>query len=157
MKRSRTKGVSTLAVIALLVVAGIGYVGWNSYQKSQARAAHEAAVASANASMDKMKVQWLDALRLATSTPRLGMAGPISSLQAIRQNAQQLEVPECLTPNKQNLVTGMNEALEGVLAFMRNDMGKYDLEEFTLKKITAMNDRFLEFEKKPVPCLAKKT
>lgn len=157
MTFKHSRGVSTLAVIVLVAVIAVGYAGWNSYQKSQARAAHEAAVAAANTKMDSARAQWIDALRLATSTPRIGLAGPMGSLQAIRQGVQQLDVPECLAPNKQHLINGMNEALEGMLAFMRNDLGKYEMEEFTTKKAEAMSASFAEYDKKPVPCAQKKT
>lgn len=157
MTFNRSRGISTLTVIVLIAVVAIGYTGWNSYQKGQVRAAHEAAVAAANTRMDNARAQWIDALRLATNTPRIGLAGPIGSLQAIRQGVQQLEVPSCLAQNKQHLISGMNEALEGMLAFMRNDLGKYELEDFTTKKAEAMSASFAEFDKKPVPCAQKKT
>lgn len=156
MTFNRARGISTLAVIVLVAAIAIGYTGWNSYQKSQARAAHEAAVAAANTKMDNARAQWIDALRLATNTPRIGLAGPMGSLQAIRQGVQQLEVPECLAQNKQHLIKGMNEAMDGMLAFMRNDLGKYELEDFTTQKAQAMSASFAEFDKKPVPCAQKK-
>jgi len=155
-KRTCIRGISSLGVIVLIFAIAGGYVGWSYYQKKQSQAAHEAAVATANSAMDKSKAQWMDALRLATSTPRIGLAGPMGTLQAIRQGVRQLEVPECLAQNKQHLITGMNEAMDGMLAFMRNDMGKYELDDFTTQKVQAMTVSFAEFDKKPVHCAQKK-
>lgn len=157
MNRRRSLGISTIAVMVMLTVAALGVAGWEHYQKRQARAAHEAAVASANARMDGAKAQWFDALRLATSTPRIGLAGPMGSLQSIRQNVEQIDVPACLAPNKNHLLKGMNEAIDGMLAFMRNDMGKYELDAYTAEKVQSMSANFAEYEKKPVPCEQKKT
>lgn len=156
MKTQRTRGISTVAIIGLVLVLAIFYTGWTAYQKKQSREAHAAAVAASIASMDKARAQWLDTMRLAVSTPRIGLAGPVGSLQTQRQNVQELPVPWCLAPNKEHLLSGMNEALEGMLAFMRNDMGKFELEDFTAQKAQAMAANFAEYDKKPTPCVEKK-
>lgn len=156
MTRTRNIGVSTLAVIGLLLIIGLGYTGWTAYKKAQDRAAFAAAVSSANEKLDKAKAQWVDALTIATSTPRIGLAVPITNLQKIRQEVQALDVPQCLSESKGHLVKGMNEGLDGMLTFMRNDMHKYELEEFTQNKAKLMAASFAEYSKKDTACPVKK-
>lgn len=155
MRRRKIRGVSMLAVIALLLGLGISYAGWNSYQRSQARAAHQAAVSTSIASMDKAQSQWMDAMKVASASPRIALATPMAGLQSLRQSVQALPVPECLAANKQHLIKGMDEGLEGMFAFMRNELPKYELEDLTTKKMQLMMASFAEYDKKPTPCLQK--
>lgn len=156
MRDTTTRGISTLGLIGVLAIAGLGYIGWAAYQKAQAKAAFSAAVSNSIERMDKSKAQWADAMTIATSTPRIGLAGPVSNLQKIRQEVQAIDVPDCLANSKQHLVKGMNHGVEAMLAFMRNDLPSYALDAVTAEKATLMASEFERYSKKDTVCVFKK-
>lgn len=156
MKRARIRGMSILKFVALLVALVGAYATWSAYQKSHLRAAHQAAVAASIANMDKAQSQWVDAMRVAGAAPRVALAGPVAGLQSIRQTVMGLDVPDCLIPNQQHLVRGMDAGIDGMLAFMRNDLPKYELEEFTSQKMQLMKASFTAYEEKPAVCPQKR-
>jgi len=65
--------------------------------------------------------RWGDAVKLAMSTERTALASQVEQLQAIRREARDIEVPECLDNGKSSLVTSMDAHIEGYLAFMRQE------------------------------------
>jgi hypothetical protein len=62
--------------------------------------------------------EFADAYTVATSAPRMSLAPVIQDLQAIRREAEDLEVPECAAPAKDALIAYMNVAIEAFTAFM---------------------------------------
>lgn len=59
-----------------------------------------------------------DALDLADTTPRMNLPSVISDLQAIRRDAEDLDVPPCAEKAKQALVSFMDKSIDGFLAFL---------------------------------------
>lgn len=152
MAWTKTRGISTLAVLATAVVLALGYLGWNAYKKSEARAEQVQAVAVANTQLEKAVKRWSDAMSLAASTPRVGLAGPIAALQSIRLEVQEMAVPKCLHESRGFLVTGMNAGLEGMLAFMRQDVPKYEMDDYVAGKSKAMNESIQRFQDRSGVC-----
>lgn len=153
----RQTGFSTIAVLGVLVVALGGYVGWNMYQRAQVKAAKQLAHDDAQKAREKFKnlqSQWQDSLTLAANTPRIGLAGPIQRLQDVRQQAKDVQVPACFQQGKDHIVSGMNQALDGMLAFMRNDLDKFALDELTNVKMTAMQTHFAAYAETASACPA---
>ncbi len=63
--------------------------------------------------------RWSDAERLATSTARISLAGPVASLQAIQREAEAAVVPSCLNEAKAALVELTSKSTGALLDFMR--------------------------------------
>jgi len=59
-----------------------------------------------------------DAHTLASNTPRMSLPPVISDLQAIRRDAEDLEVPDCAVKAKQALVAYMNAVIDAFTAFL---------------------------------------
>ncbi|HCG30762.1 MAG TPA: hypothetical protein DEU95_13860 [Chloroflexi bacterium] len=62
--------------------------------------------------------RWDDALELAQSTPRIQLAAQISNLQQIRRDLEDQDWPDCAASARRALVTAMNAAIDGLIAFM---------------------------------------
>lgn len=75
------------------------------------------------AAMDALVARWQDALRVADSTARVSLAGPVAELQKIRRDAAPLTVPPCLDSGKAALLSAMDLSVNGFITFMQN---KYD-------------------------------
>ena len=61
--------------------------------------------------------RWADAEKLAFSTMRIALPGPISNLQAIKREGESLAVPECLDRAKEALNTLIGKSTEAILQF----------------------------------------
>lgn len=86
--------------------------------------------------------EWDDAFKLANNTPRSALAAQITSLQAIRRKVQEVEAPSCATLAKQYLIDSMDNAINGLIAFLGQ---KPDKEVGDLFKLS--NDKMAAFGK----------
>lgn len=68
--------------------------------------------------LQAIAVEWDDAYKLASQTPRASLSGQIASLQAIRRKAQDLAMPECASSAKTALVDSMDNSINGFIAFL---------------------------------------
>jgi hypothetical protein len=78
----------------------------------------EKAVIKASAEMKDIYSRWADSVQLAGSTSRLGLSPVISNMQALKQEADAVRIPGCLSPMKTAMVASMDEGIEAFLAFM---------------------------------------
>lgn len=62
--------------------------------------------------------RWIDAERLASSTARIALAGPVAALQDLKRQASAMSTPECLVAARQALVDLTERSANGFLAFM---------------------------------------
>lgn len=62
-----------------------------------------------------------DAMQLAASTPRINLAGPVQQMQQIARETAAIKVDGCLELPSLQLLSGMDDAVQGFLAFMRNE------------------------------------
>lgn len=77
-------------------------------------------VQKATDGLESLHKRWKDAAMLAGATSRIALAGPMASLQAIKREAEALEVSACLTPAKERLISGMSTFIDGMVAFMQD-------------------------------------
>ena len=82
-----------------------------------ANTCREAAV-SYGKEMDPIYQEWDDQLKLTEQTGRGQLAPQIQSLQAIKRKADAVTVPECAKVAHGHIVIGMNDTIDGFLAFM---------------------------------------
>lgn len=62
--------------------------------------------------------QWQDALKVAVSTGRIALAGPVSTMQSIRRETAGMVLGGCLSRAKDKLVGHMDKYIDSMLAFM---------------------------------------
>lgn len=80
------------------------------------------ALSTALKAVDDVVARWNDALKLASTTSRISLSGPVASLQSIKRDAEQLTVPPCLDQGRVDLVRSMSSTEKGFLVFMRNEL-----------------------------------
>ena len=154
MNHHRQSGLSLASILAIVVILVAGAIGYTEIKKRNAREALAQAITTSTAELDKTLGKWNDAMTLAGSAPRIGLSGPIASLQAIKQSTGQVPAPDCMTKSKAHMLQGMQDGIDGMIAFMRNDMPKYDLEEFTSSKIAKMRQELQAYEENKTACKA---
>jgi hypothetical protein len=126
-----------LVVIAALVVAVIAWHGNATPDGSADKARLGSAsgipnAASTQADMDNAAVskaiyeiaarseRWSDAVRLASRTPRIGLAAVVKDMQEQIRSNEDLPFPACLGPGKSAWLESQREVVEGFLGFMEN-------------------------------------
>ena len=62
--------------------------------------------------------RWADAERLALSTGRIALSGPIAAMQAIQREAEIITSPACLDDARKALVDLTQKSSQGLLEFM---------------------------------------
>lgn len=68
--------------------------------------------------------RWADADRLAGSTARIALAGPVQRLQEIAREAGAIDVPPCVSAARSALQDLTQKSAEGYIQFMRkNELG----------------------------------
>ena len=82
------------------------------------------AVDPLGAYLDQIEVlvqEWDDAIDLADSTGRGNLPDRVAELQRIRRRAQFMDVPSEVESAHRNFIKAMDYAIDGYLAFMRED------------------------------------
>lgn len=153
-KEQGSRGMSTLAFMGGLAVLLVAAVAWGGYQKAQRKAEAAQAIVAANERLDKAHKQWMEAMQVVRTTPRVGLSTPVLTMQALRQEVQALALPRCLEKSRGYFVAGMDAQLEGIVAFIRADMSKEALNAYTNAKTRLMNENFVEFGNKASACPA---
>lgn len=82
-----------------------------------ANTCREAAV-SYGKEMDPIYKEWDDQVKLADQTGRGQLAPQIQALQTIKRKADAVTVPECAKVAHNHIIIGMNDMIDGFLAFM---------------------------------------
>lgn len=103
----------TLAILA--VVAGL--VAWYYFYGPCGTKAIDGSMRD----LQQVAERWDDANAVAQSAPRVALSVPVSNLQAIKRDAQGLEVPRCLNPSKAALLSSMEASIAAYLAFMQDE------------------------------------
>lgn len=65
--------------------------------------------------------KWEDAINIAGSTARIGLAPVVKDLQDIRRDALAVEHPDCAAKARTKLDTSMDTTIDGFLSFMSQD------------------------------------
>ncbi|MBB6559671.1 hypothetical protein HNP48_002338 [Acidovorax soli] len=145
---------STLVFMGGLAVLLVAAMAWGGYQRAQRKAEAAQAIVLAHERLDKAHRQWMEAMQVVRSTPRVGLSTPVLTMQALRQEVQALALPRCLEKSRGHFVAGMDAQLEGIVAFIRADMDKEALRAYTTAKTRLMNENFVEFGNKASACPA---
>lgn len=80
------------------------------------------ALTAVNKTLDDLIGRWNDAVKVAGTTGRIALSGPVATLQNLRREADLLTVSPCMDHAKGLLVQNMSSTIEGFLAFMRNEL-----------------------------------
>ena len=100
-----------IAMIAVLLIAGVGY---KQYQGMQ-RAEHMAELSA----VDALHAKWGDARQIASSTGRIALAGPVKQMQDILRELESMPLVGCAQRVRAELTEGMTMELQGFLSFMQ--------------------------------------
>jgi len=96
-----------------------------AFLKRQAEERERELLEKAGKDLERLHSRWKDASALAGSTARIALATPVASLQAIRREASEMVVPECLDSPKAALLEGMDKEIEAYMKFMQDaNIGK---------------------------------
>ena len=96
-----------------------------AFLKRQAEERERELLEKAGKDLERLHSRWKDASALAGSTARIALATPVASLQAIRREASETVVPECLDSPKAALLEGMDKEIEAYMKFMQDaNIGK---------------------------------
>lgn len=68
--------------------------------------------------------RWIDAEKLALSAPRVALAGPIATMQALARDAESVQVPSCMAEAKAALGSITSKSATALLSFLgdKNDL-----------------------------------
>ncbi len=153
-----------LLVIVVIAVVTVAAVRWKSSQKEQAQIEKQRHTEEqkneqkkeyhkAMSSLAEIYVRWNDALRLADSTARIALSGPVGSLQGIKREAESLAVPVCLVEPKTKMVAGMDKFVNGLMHFMAYSSDKLDY--VARERFEEGMTQFAEYEKDATACNPK--
>lgn len=90
-------------------------------RKAQEQAQRDSLTMSLKA-VDDLVARWNDAVKVASTTGRIALSGPVATLQSIKRETEQVTVPPCLDNGKADLVKSMASTEKGFLVFMRNEL-----------------------------------
>jgi PHP family Zn ribbon phosphoesterase len=102
-----------LIVVAVVLVLALGGFAW--YYLSG-----PCGILAVNQSIEQLlslDEEFNDAVKVAESTSRISLSGPISELQAIAREINDLKVPACLEPAKKYYYKSADNEIMALLAF----------------------------------------
>lgn len=120
--RKSQNGISIGSVVLTLVLASGGFIGWKAWQGYTKRAEQAKEAAAAQISIKQIQVlagQYDDQIKLAASTSRMALSGPVERLQTTRRQLQGLVVPACLERSKGLASQAMDAGVNIFLDFMQ--------------------------------------
>ena len=125
------RGFGFVQLIGLVLLIGLGVIGYKQYDKwsTQRRLEHAQAIVEQDRKrIGVVSAKWDDARRLAGSTSRIALVQPVERLQAIKREFEEVRVSSPCMKNARDLeAEAMGQVIEGLMAFMRQE--KYDSEE----------------------------
>ncbi|ABM97404.1 hypothetical protein Mpe_B0640 (plasmid) [Methylibium petroleiphilum PM1] len=116
---SRGPRAALLLIVLLVLVAGAGYFAYTKYQEQQ-RQERRQLVESGLALLQGIQNKVTDADKLASSTGRAYLSGPVSKLQDIQREAEAVKVPACLGGAKNALADYVKAQVDTYLVFMQD-------------------------------------
>jgi hypothetical protein len=117
---AKRSGFNLFWLIVVVFVAAAGGLAWKHQSEKRERERAAAAIRAELRGIEALAKQWDDALILASSAPRIALAGPAKSLQDIKRQVGSTMVSGCAIGPKVRLEAAMGAQLDGVLAFMAN-------------------------------------
>lgn len=123
---TQQRGFGLFHIILIIIIVATGGVSWKAYQKQQAEAEIKANLDRERAEIKKsinelnaIFEKWGDADKLATSAPRVALAGPVARLQEIKRETAAMNIAPCLLDAKTALVEGMSLRIDAYVSFMQ--------------------------------------
>jgi hypothetical protein len=90
--------------------------------------------------LQSLIIEWDDANKIASSTSRIALSGPVSELQSIKHQISNLDHPECAADVHNTAITYMEATINGYLSFMADEN-----ENTTKSYFNLANDNLDEF------------
>lgn len=116
----RSRGlVLLLCAVGVLGVVAVGYRGWLEYEHRKVAASLE--------TLNGFLVRLNDGLRIASSTGRIALAGPVKDLQTINREIRAFEPYGCADKPHAALASAASGFVDGFLEFMGNDKSTGEL------------------------------
>lgn len=126
-RQTQSMGLKTVLLVA---VSGVGgYFAYGTYQQSL-RQERQQVVDAGVARIKSVTIKWTDASKLAASTSRVAVSGPVSNLQSLQREISSLAVPACLIGVRDNLALAVKYEVDRFLIFMRDTDYKFNGEYF---------------------------
>ena len=94
--------------------------------------------------------RWSDAIKVARVTSRLGLAGPIATMQTIRREAKGLTFPGCAGETHRALVAAMTQEIALFVEFMGRRETTYEME----RAMRALNPLYTTYADTQNTCFA---
>ena len=172
MKNKKTQtGVGLLQILLILVVLLSSAIGFNIY-KSHEKKAELARQEILQKQEETRKAElirrlsgqrstvlailnkWDDALKLAGITSRIALTQPLSQMQAIKREMEELKTNECLEKATKSATAGMNDAIfafEMFIKFPNNTVAS----DATSKSLTNSTDKIQSAKQELEACVPK--
>jgi len=151
---TKQRGFGLFHIILIIIIVAIGSVSWKTYQKRQIEAEIKASLEKERAdikiSVTDLKAifeKWGDADKLASSSPRVALAGPVARLQEIKRETGAMNIAPCLKDAKTALVEGMSLRIDAYVSFMQ--------QRNLADEMIASIGKFHEFEQIMLACKDK--
>jgi hypothetical protein len=159
MKKANSKGIGAIhliLILALFLGAGIGYKTYKAHEKKaelaridlmrkEAETQKAEMIKRLNEQKEKILLvfkRWDDALKLAGMTSRIALAEPVSQMQAVRRDMEELKPNECFKKATKLAVEGMNDAIFGFELFIRFPSNSV-ASESTTERLKSSSDSIL--------------
>lgn len=154
MNRERGRIALWWVVLVSAVVGVVAFGGARMYTQAKAKAELMVAKQARAEALSRLNVlagRWRDADGLAKATPRVGLAGPVGAMQAIRQEVAAVRAAGCAADAQAALSGGMGVMLGAFMSFMSGSVSR---EEFA-DSDAAAGVKFGEFVNLAAACSQK--
>jgi hypothetical protein len=71
--------------------------------------------------LNNIESKWQDSLRVASSTSRIALSGPLMQMQSIKRELDSIYVSSCLKEAKKSLAEHMEKSISAFLSFMQGN------------------------------------
>jgi len=112
-KRRETRKTVLVVMVIVLLLGGGGFGRFYSYGPCGKQL-----IQQATDSFDSLFKRFSDTNRIANSTARIALSGPVQTLQSYVQEAEKIEVPTCLDYAKSSFVSALDDTVQSYLYFM---------------------------------------
>lgn len=132
-------------LLFLSFVLVICFFVYKQYEKNQ----NKKHVLSSIEEISKIKVDWEESATIASSVPRVSLAGPVSKLQEIKKSVVVINASFCAKKVKGDLVDGMDLHIKSFIAFMQNEKSTF------IDYAQAAKSKFSDYESSKVACISE--
>lgn len=144
--RRQTQSMGVKVVLLVAIVGVGGYFAYGTYQKSL-RQERQQLVDAGVTRIKSATTKWVDASKLAASTSRVALSGPVGNLQNLQREITGLAVPVCLIGVRDNLALAVKYEIDRFLIFMTDTDYKINDEYYAVESralaASAEHARFL--------------